>query len=252
MTATITLWSPGDPPLTDLQHANNIRGLYELMTGLQASSGAVGVDNITLTALAPGVPAILMQLNDGRIFGPFQLPAATMNWKGPRVVGTFYQARDVITAAPSIGGTVSTYHVILDHEASANLNDDLMAGRIGLMASGGQDAENVRGNYNALTAYLRRDVVFKDGVFWRATADAPVGSPSPGAAGSVWAIALYTSVPLLQTIGVTGGARPNIEDPFHDVGSPLTVRSRTAGLQGILCASRGSPPHGDAPDDEPR
>lgn len=203
MTTPITFWD-GITPLTAQQHANNILGLFELIQSAFENAGTVGVAGIGTTTFE-GSPAFYLTLSDGSQTAPVKLPAAIMAWKGLRVAGTGYVARDVITA-PNESGTLSTYLVLTDHVAAATLNADLVAGKIQLMASGGQDAENPKGLYNAAVPYQRRDLVFKDGIFWRATADAPVGSPAPGAVGSVWAITLYTTVPS-ASVTVTAEAK---------------------------------------------
>lgn len=184
----ITLWN-GLNELSDQQHADNIEGLFQRISALMATSGAVGVHSISTAPITPSVPGIVVELSDGRIFGPFAMPMASMNWKDARIVGTAYSARDVIAWD---GGT---YIVLRDHTAAALLNDDLTTGNIAMMSRAGRDAETFVGNYVPGQKYARGSIVLKDLVFWKTLIDVAADGLAPGVPGSSWSIALYQSVP---------------------------------------------------------
>lgn len=192
MTTPITFWN-GSTPLTAQQHADNILGLFELIQSAFETAGAVGVAGIGTTTFE-GSPAFFLTLSNGVQTVPVKLPAAVANFRGSRITGTAYTARDLITAIGD-NGTVCTYWVLTDHVASAALSTDLAAGRLQLMVEGGRNAETFKGNWNAAVAYPTSSVVLKDSVFWKATVDIPAGGAAPGAGGPSWGIALYQSVP---------------------------------------------------------
>lgn len=192
----ITLWNPGDPALADLQHANNIRGLLELIQALQTTAGVVGIHSVSSAPMGGGQIGVSFELTDGRVFGPFRLPQAAMNWiAAGRIVGEQYFVGDAIAFQGS------SYYVLHDHVASASLNDDIVSGHIRPLAIKGADGKNsinFRSEYNPTFAYSAFDMVYVGvgpaAVYYTTFQDVPAGGTAP-TAGFPWVVNYYTAIP---------------------------------------------------------
>lgn len=197
MTTPITFWN-GSTPLTPRQHADNILGLFELIQSIAETSGAVGVAGIGSTTFESS-PAFYLTLSDGRQTVPVKLPAAIMVWRGDRIVGNGYSARDVVRYD---GGV---YLVLTDHTAG-DFAADVAAGRITPMCEKGKDGknfQNFRGVWSATETYAPYDVVQlgtgMTAVFYYTFVGVAAGGPSP-TAGFPWSLANYVNLPADKVI----------------------------------------------------
>ncbi|GJD97486.1 hypothetical protein [Methylobacterium iners] len=167
-------WNPGDPPLSAVQHAGNIRALW---TRLGEVIAAAGTDIINGSTQSADLRTLTFQTSLGRTFSA-TLPPGPFFPKGPRIVGSSYAVDDLITWQGS------SYIVLLPHVASVSLDTDLVANRLQLVAAKGRDSETFRGPYVAGLAYAAGDVVYtgtpgQEVLYFKAFADVAPADPGP-------------------------------------------------------------------------
>ncbi|WP_375453439.1 hypothetical protein [uncultured Methylobacterium sp.] len=96
---------------------------------------------------------VTFSYEDGQTYGPIELPASMFKARGDWVIGTPYEARDLVTVSGS------SYVARGDHVAGA-FADDLLAGKWQVVAAAGKDPFAVSGPFNALKVYSLGDSVF--------------------------------------------------------------------------------------------
>ncbi len=174
-------WQPGQPALTDVQHAGNLRAIWNRLNAL---FGTAGMDVITGAAQSDDGRTVTFTSSSGFTFTA-SLPPGPVLPAGERVVGRRYAVDELVTWQGS------SYVVLLPHVASVVLADDLTARRLQLVAAKGRDSETIRGAYVLGQAYYAGDVVYTgtpgqtEVVYYKAFMDVPPDGGQPG--GFPWA-----------------------------------------------------------------
>lgn len=109
---TVGAWGPGlGRLLTPVEQDTNLYGLDQRVETLEGTIVGAGIDSITQSV--PG-GAISVHLDNGDVEGPFQLPVASMRWRGDWVAATTYYTLDIV----HVPGT-GHYLVTADHTSAA-------------------------------------------------------------------------------------------------------------------------------------
>lgn len=184
--ASLTRWSPGQPPITGVQLDANFGTLEQRIVDVVLTAG--GLASI---ANSPDGSAVVMTMADGRTF---TLTVAAPIWgePEPRIPGQPYQVRDIVTDTNG-----SSYYVKANHVASASVDADVAAGSLIRIAAAGKDRETARGVYNPASAYPAASVVSKANgstiTIYKNLIDVPANGPQPG--NLPWYVIGYVELP---------------------------------------------------------
>lgn len=168
-------WQPGQPALSDAQHAGNLRAIWNRLNDIAAAPGA---DPITSAVQSDDLRTVTFKSASGFTYDA-KLPPGPFNPAGERVYGKRYAVDDFITSEGS------SYIVLQPHVAGIFIADDIAARRLQLAAQRGRNAEEQRGIYLQGQAYAPGDVVYvgtpgkTEVTYYKAFGAVPVDGPAP-------------------------------------------------------------------------